>query len=316
MMQQVCFVTRHIHSIITLSSIISFGGLTGCLTTNLQNLAVEGPIFQPPVHMTQDSMRAIQLHPWITMITPDSRIGVVEGHTKVNSNGIYYVDTIKTTTPYQYQEPLGANKIDYRGNNFSWQLPSAQYGLDLDITISNGTGLSVGGSYASVKNNSYWQAYGMLSAAYRIGPESRIRSDAGVEWQNQKYDADFVHTTVARFFGPNDVEFLSIHNAETQVNYFYSFTINSISKTSLINLFLQAAVVRQSLFYISDATGSNAVLNDNHETHYLYSLSPGLSIRLAENVSAILGIRFIWDASMESKTTTTFQPLLQFDIGL
>jgi hypothetical protein len=135
-MQQICFVSKHVRSFINLSSIVFIVGLTGCTTTNLQNLAVEGPMFQPPVHLTKDSTRTVQLHPWVTMVTPDSRTGRLAGHTNVNKNGVYQVDTIKTTSPYTFKETPDVNQYGFFGVNFSWKLPKTQYGLDMDISLS------------------------------------------------------------------------------------------------------------------------------------------------------------------------------------
>jgi hypothetical protein len=314
-MQQIYYVPKHICSVITVVSIVVIAGLTGCTTTSLQNLAVEGPLFQPPVHLTKDSTRTFQLHPWITMVTPNSKTGRISGHTDVNSDGIYYVDTNKTTTPYTFTEPNNVNDRTFTGTNFSWKHPSMQYGLDIDMHLFGNIGISTGGSYASLNATSYWQAYCMLSTFNHSNTETGVRFDLGVEWQNLTYTADFVYTS-SGLFSTKDVTFNTIHNNETQINPFLAVTLNGTSPTAIVHLFLQAAVVRQALFYISDAPQSSSYLNDCHEIHYLYSLSPGLSIHLAENISTVIGVRFVWDASMDSPTTTTFQPLLQFDIGL
>lgn len=314
-MQQICLVPKHIRSFIKISCLVFMIGLTGCTTTNLQNLAVEGPMFQPPVHLTKDSTRTFQLHPWISWVSPNTRSGRVSGHTMVNSNGVYQVDTIKTTTPYQYQERTGTNDSDFQGTNFQWTLPSNVAGLDMDIALSSSNAISIGGSFASMDSGSYWQAHISIGSMSHWEHTS-ARVDLGVEWQNQKYDADFVHTTVTRLLGPDDVEFLSVHQNQTQVNYFISAMINGSSEKTPVNFFLQAAVVRQSLFYISDETGSNAALNDNSETHYLYSLTPGVSLRIASQLACTFGVRFIWDASTQTPATTTYQPLVQIDWGL
>jgi hypothetical protein len=309
-MQQIYFVPKHICSVITVVSIVVIAGLTGCTTTSLQNIAVEGPLFQPPVHITQDSMSSIRLHPWITMVTQESRTGRVPGHTLVTDKGVYQIDTNKNTTPYTYTEPNGVNKFAFHGTNYSWQLPSAQYGLDLDIhSIAQGYGLCFGGCFAPLHDESYWQAYAMFSAI-TCGKVIAARVDFGVEWQNLTYTADFVHNS------NNDITFFKIHNQETRVNPFVSFTLNGTTKTSAIHPFLQGSIVKQTLFSITDAPSESSFLNECSEKHMLYSLSPGLSMQLAKDALIIIGIRFIWDGSMDSETTTIFQPLLQFDIGL
>ena len=138
-------------------------GFAGCSTTYLQNLTAEGPFFQPPVQMIHDTLCTVTLRPSVSMITPQTAVGRISGHTPVNGSGIFYVDTIKTTTPYQYQEPLGVNTQNFQGNNFSWNLPGVLYGLDLDIPVSSGSALSFGGNYASLNGEPYWQAYGIVS---------------------------------------------------------------------------------------------------------------------------------------------------------
>jgi len=170
----------------------------------------------------------------------------------------------------------------------------------------------MGGSYALLDGEPYWQAYGILS-----NKSHGIRFDVGVEWQKFTYTADFTHNNHQLFnFNEYGIDFIQIHSQEAQINPFVALTLNGTSKTSFINLFLQAAVVRQTFFYISDAPPAFACFNHTHETHHIYPRSPRVSIPRAETGSVILGVPFIWDASMESNTTTTFQPLLQFDIGL
>lgn len=246
---------------------------------------------------------------------PHSRSGNIHGHTKVNTNGIFQVDTIKTTTPYTYTEHAGANIYNFTGTNFSWRLPRMQYGLDLEVRVLNDVALCGGGSYSTMDQNKYWQAYGMVSTLFSSPNGSSVRIDAGVELQNIDYRADFVRTDI-HLISNNEVTFLQVHQKDSYIDPFFAFTIHGSSSVSPVNLFLQAAVVLQTLYSISNATGIDSVLNGNRETHYLYSLSPGMNIQVCKNLFILTGMRFIWDASMESKTTTTLQPFLQFDVGL
>ena len=296
------------------SALLTFT-LAGCSTTYLQNLTAEGPFFQPPVQMVHDTLQTITLRPSISMITPQSATGRLSGHTQVNGSGVYYVDTIKSTTPYQYQEPLGVNTRNFDGNNFRWNLPGVLYGLDLDIPVSPGSALSFGGNYAHLNGEPYWQAYGMVSLFSINSQHVAVRFDAGAEWQNLNYNIEFVRTTTT-LAAYNVVEFDQLQQNQTETNYFVALTLNGTSAASRVHLFLQAAAVRQMLYNISNMTGSQNYLNSEYRIQYLYSLTPGFSVLLADNFSVVLGVRFVWDVSMESASQTLYQPLLQFDMGL
>jgi hypothetical protein len=288
--------------------------LTGCSTTYLQNLTTEGPFFQPPVQMTHDTSQSITLRPSISILSPRTSDGRLSGHTQVNSNGLYYVDTIKTTTPYSYQEPNGVNTYKFGGTNFHWNLPNVLYGLTLDVPFSSDAAVSFGGNYASLNGEPYWQAYGMISVFSISNKYNVVRFDVGAEWQNLKYDAEFVRTTTT-FSGYSTVEFAELRQNETQTNYFTALTLNSASDNSRIHLFLQAAAVRQMLFSISDMTGSESYLNSEYRGQFLYSFSTGLSVQLADHLDVVFGVHFVWNVSTET-TRTMIQPLLQFDVGL
>ena len=290
-------------------------GFAGCSTTYLQNLTAEGPFFQPPVQMIHDTLCTVTLRPSVSMITPQTATGRLSGHTPVNGSDIFYVDTIKTTTPYQYQEPLGVNTKNFQGNNFSWNLPGVLYGLDLDIPVSSGSALSFGGNYASLNGEPYWQAYGIVSLFTISRQHVAVRFDAGAEWQNLNYNVEFVRTT-STLSAYNIVEFDQFQQNETETNYFLALTLNGTSETSPVHLFLQAAAVRQMLFNISNMTGSQDYLNSEYRTQLLLSLTPGFSLRLDDNFSVILGVRFVWNASLDGASQTLYQPVLQFDMGL
>jgi hypothetical protein len=287
--------------------------LSGCATTYLQNLASEGPFFQPPVQMIHDTLQTITLHPSVSIVTPQTLTGRLAGHTQVNGNGIYEVDTINTPIPHY--EDSGHNTHDFEGTNFYWNLPSVLYGLALDLPFSSTNSISLGGNYAPLNGEPYWQAYCMISNFSISSRHMAVRFDLGLEWQHLKYDVEFVRT-ISSLSDPTSVEFTELRQNQTSTNYFIVLTLNSVSQTSRVHLFLQAAGVRQTLFSISNVTGSQSYLNDETQTHYLYSLTPGFSVQLADNFSAVFGVRFVWDVSTESASQTLYQPLLQFDMGL
>jgi hypothetical protein len=298
------------------SALLTFA-LAGCSPAYLQNLTAEGPFFQPPVQMVHDTLQTITLRPSVSMITPQTLTGRLSGHTRVDGNGVYEIDTINSTTPY-YQEPTGVDVHPFNGNNFSWNMPGVLYGLALDIPVSSGFALSVGGSYASLGGEPYWQTYGMISLFSISSRYIAVRFDAGMEWQNIKYDIEFVRrsTTLFPLVGYEDysVEFDRFLQTETETNYFTALTLNSTFETSPVNLFLQAAAVRQMLF--QNMAGGQGLFSSVYEAQLLFSLTPGFSVRLADKLSVVLGVRFVWDVSTETAPQTMYQPLLQFDMGL
>ena len=145
--------------LVTSCHIILLGLLSGCKTThiptttvrtlNLQEAEVSGPINQPPIHIT-DSIDApsITVTPRFSYNSQTAIRGEIGGHTLVNEEGIFQVDTFYNYGSFTLKETPGANIHRYSGKNFTWNVASVYAALDLDFRLSRNFGLFLGVNYS------------------------------------------------------------------------------------------------------------------------------------------------------------------------
>jgi hypothetical protein len=127
--------------------------LSSCTTITdslfVQDIKVRGPINQPPIKVTGRDSAQFTISPKIFINSNKNFEGFVEGHTKVNNEGIFQVDTIVNGNGVSYKISHGANRFDFEGKNLHWTIPDYMVGLDLDIALSPKIALSGGFSLSS-----------------------------------------------------------------------------------------------------------------------------------------------------------------------
>ncbi|MFC2103665.1 hypothetical protein ACFLSS_04470, partial [Bacteroidota bacterium] len=75
--------------------LVTFTACTTTQTIYLQDIEVSGPILTTPIHITDSTKTpSITISPKFSFNTQKSVNGLVEGHTKINENGIFAVDSI------------------------------------------------------------------------------------------------------------------------------------------------------------------------------------------------------------------------------
>jgi len=112
---------------------------TACITRspvvrNLQDVKIDGSVPGSAIHIVDDRQ------PGKTEVTPYLRINRdrksstrLDGHTMVNGEGVF--ETIETT-PEEFIEQANVNTMPYEGNNFSWEQPAYQAGIDIVVPLS------------------------------------------------------------------------------------------------------------------------------------------------------------------------------------
>ena len=90
------------------TQIIILISLTGCTTRQtlfVQNAEVFGPINQTAIHLTDSTETpAVTFSPWFSYNTQKSMSGHIDGHSLVNENGIFQVDTTYSGSTVTYNE--------------------------------------------------------------------------------------------------------------------------------------------------------------------------------------------------------------------
>jgi hypothetical protein len=176
--------------------------LPGCgetreLTFYMQNLEVNGPVTQPPIYITREPKEnEIHIIPRVSIPFQKQVDGRIQGHTPVNANGVFYVDTVyRQDNGVYFQDPGNMNAYQFTGSNLQWKIPSVSVGLDVDVALSRKTSLALGATHSSIGGTGVW--------TYRAGfgfrerrPEQSMgyRFDVGWMWQEHIYEAATVVT--------------------------------------------------------------------------------------------------------------------------
>ena len=175
--------------LISLINIIYFV-LNGCSPSTtitkiyLQEVEVSGPINSSPVHITDSSATGVTISPRISFNTKNTHTGKIDEHTRVNSQGVFQVDTIfNGNGTFYFQETPGANKYQFDGKNFTWYTSDVTASLDIDFKISKSFAFFVGGNYSVVKHKPIWGGLfgiGLMGT----GESAAFRLDVGLNVQD------------------------------------------------------------------------------------------------------------------------------------
>jgi hypothetical protein len=132
--------------------------VTGCGTTTqtiyLQDIEVEGPISQPPLHITNGQKAgSVTISPKISVNKGQTITGRVD-HSPVNGDGIYQANRISNGDGTWRYEPSDENRLPYFGDNLTWNMSDASMGVDLDLCVSDHFALTGGLNYVVQEQNS------------------------------------------------------------------------------------------------------------------------------------------------------------------
>jgi len=290
--------------------------LTGCVTESvyLQNLSVDGPLILPPVHVTADSVaNSWHVTPHFSTNSERNMNGRVDGHSRVNANGTYQVDTNQSNGTYSEKD--GVNTYTFQGENLAWSLPNYTLGLDFDYTLTDHLALSLGLSYSPGKQREYWGgSVGLGYFFYNRGMGGRI--EGGIVFQSTAYTVDYVHVVEPAFSQTSDVTFLHKNGRDMNSNFYGSLTINSMRTDWLVNLFLQVSLSTQTLVNVASPQSNGLEeLRVNHLSTFL-SISPGLYLILSPSSRVMVGLRLAHGMSIEDASHDFVpMPLIQVDFS-
>jgi hypothetical protein len=307
---------------------------TTVTTIYLQEASAYGPINQAPVHLTEEAETpSFTVSPRFSYKPAQQITGSMSGHTPVNSEGNFQVDT----TFYQdgtisFQQTPGANIYEYEGNNLTWDIASITAGFDFDARITKAFAAFAGVNYSSASNKNVWGGslgLALLLATNKLG----LRLDAGFHVQSIAYDAytvENVQTTTSR--GTYEyVVFYHDIGRETQWDPFINLTINSASPRWFVNFFLNIGYSEQTLVAFTPK-------DEDEEYYYNYGIfgsdyhheivedlrgkgragyvnvTPGLFFRLGRSSRILVGARFFFETVLDDATESTFiLPMIQAD---
>lgn len=319
----------YLGKIFSISLLISFCSCGPTVTDTLyvQDVNVKGPINQPPIRVTGKDSSTFTISPKVFINSNKGYNGLVDGHTKVNSDGIFQVDTAANGNGIHYYESAGANGFEFKGENLHWSLPDYSVGFDLDIAISRKVALSGGFSMSGKDKNNlygYRAGLGFFSASGNYG----IRFDGGVIWQKYSYDASSV---IIREDGSSSKEvfFFRDKGSSVNLNHYLSLTFNTIYDQLPLNFLLNVGYTGQSLidyepknmdrtYYVIIPNPNYNVEDRRGEAYAAFvNVSPGIYANLNEWSRLLLAVRFFFELDIKDTRNSTFIiPMVQFDMSL
>jgi hypothetical protein len=317
--------------ILTIVSITFF--LSSCTTITdslyVQDVNVKGPINQPPIRISGKDSTTFTISPKFFINSSRVYNARIDGHTQVNSKGIFQVDTVINGNEKTYKIAEGKNTFDFEGENLHWSIPDYMVGLDLDIALSKKVALS-GGFNLSGKDRTSLYGYrvglGFFSASKDIG----VRFDGGLMWQKYTYDAASV---IVRETGPDfgsstsEVIFYRDKGKSVNLNHYLSLTINTLYEDLPVNFLINVGYSGQSLvdYEPSNPDEQYYILNPFYRVEDMrgeayvafINISPGIYMKLNEWSRLVFATRFFFQVDLESSSNSTFViPMLQFDLSL
>lgn len=296
----------------------------------LQDIEISGPINQAPIHITDSTKSRVTISPRIAFNTKKSLQGKIDGHTLVNRDNIYQIDTIFIGDgDFYLQETPGVNRYPFEGKNLIWNFAEVNAAIDFDFKLSKTFALFMGTNYSMIEQKSLWGGlfgFGLMG----VGENASFRMDVGLHIQEIPYEAySVVSVTQTGTSGTSSyiTNYLDI-SKKTHFNPFLNFTVNSSNPEWFVNFFVQAGYSAQGLVDFTPETRVDRnpfYLNDvyitedqrGEATAGLINFTPGLYFNIKNTGRIILGTRLFWITQIEDiDNAFYFLPMLQFDFNL
>lgn len=314
-------ITRAVSAAAAILSLV-FSACTVTQEIYLQEVEVKGPVFQPPVFLADSAQSGqFRLAPHVSFRNAGTFRGYVEGHTRVNRDGVYQLDTIRYGNEITLRESPGANNYKYGGQNLRWETPDVAAGLQGSLSLSKGVSLVFGGQYSAVGGKGFWG--GNVGIGFQgLGADVATRLDGGLHWTPVAYDALTVVVTRDTFLGgtSEDVQVFHDIGTETNLGFYGSLSLSTRRENWPVNLFINLGVSRQRLtnYYphtsvFTWGTYSHTTIDARISAWATFmSLTPGVYLTLAEGHRLLAGAR--WNKGTDGVTEGFVAPFVQYEV--
>lgn len=220
-------------------------------TLYLQDAVIYGPVSQPPVKfLNTENDKKFSFSPKVYLNNSSEKTGRITGHSKVNSEGVFQIDTNFTEDGLMlFKETSGANKYDFRGNNMKWHIPLYMIELDADFYVTPKLIFTGGISLSEVEQrNLFGWKLGMGFGGF--SGEFGLRFDAGLIWQEYEYTASTViERATTRLFQKtaHEVFLFEDKGKTTNLNHYFSINLHYAKEDAFINPFFGVAYSSQTI---------------------------------------------------------------------
>ena len=327
----------------TIGSLVVMGGtllyillLSGCgetreVTLYMQDLEVQGPAGNLPLQITRNP-EAGEFHvtPHVGFSSSIDAAGSIDGHTAVNTRGVYQVDTVYNGSEVTFVDPGNVNTIPFSGSNLHRKFPSAVVGLDVDFGVSRITALSVGVHYSSLDGTGLTGYHAGIAFRQHRG-NTALRLDVGWQWEEFLYEAFTIVTDRPLSSQSATVSFYRDKRKSSQGKLYGALTINSTNPDWYLRPFLQLGMMSQGItdirpsapqsepwivppFFI--AYPSAGIVNDKRRefrsTQFVFT--PGMTTDLDESLSVIIGVAVNVETNIDSYSRSVMiVPVVRLD---
>ncbi len=269
--------------------------ITGCTTTktSLQNIEVDGSMVNLPIRITENkSAGSLEFHFNYLKNNTKTLTTNVEGHSFVNSHGVFEVEPVPNEN--YYIERTGVNNYLYTGDNLRWNTPEYSVSGDMDIAISNSFVLTGGFNYNRINKKDYW-GQNIAIGLYKERETWAMRFDFGLTFQEVYYQANYVevedidlssHQTRKVFFYSQDKK-------DSYTTPFISFTLNSRRADWPINCFFNYTIGWQTIFNFEPEYHSFSDIGNFQLDATAHSFSVGLHKSFDDFGRLVGGVRYI-----------------------
>jgi hypothetical protein len=289
-------------SVVALSISACVPLLSGCVVSQqfyLEDAHVSGPMNQPPVYVTRD---------------------MKDGQIRVAPHLSYNTDRLLSGKVPESGDMSSSMK------EITWALPEFTFGVGADFVTGQHTAIAAGWNFGVANGQGSWNGY-LGIGLFSEGPEVGIRFDAGVQLRALQHDARvMVVTTSGGIFGSSSVDTGYYHDRGTDraLDFYGALTLNTKFDSWPFNVFLNAALTRQSLLDYSPSTWSefhpytyvgSMDINVSSRATFLI-LSPGVYVELGQNSRLLVGARCAIVLDIQDlKPGTSFSPFAQVEFG-
>lgn len=257
--------------------------LEGCTSYKLQNAEVYGVPNRDPVKITENrEPLSFMASPWFSMNKNKPFTAYIEGHSDVNSKGVYVLNPVPGED--YFEEPDNVNRYQFNGHNFTWHLPEAQGGIDLDLALTKHFCVYGGFNYAQFNQRD------LLGKRFGIGffsqsEHSAVRFDVSMRYQDFSYDVEYLK--VENYTDQKRVYVIRDSNVDTQSNLDFSLTLHTLDKP--VNFFMVFTLGSQDFFSF---TPNEATLTELEHSSTYASLGAGLFTNITKDIRMIAGARY------------------------
>lgn len=293
----------------------------------VQDIHVYGPLQTPPMAIIDTlSIGNIVISPKLFINPSNSFKGNIY-HSKVNSEGIYKLDTLHENGIINYKESE-SNDLDYTGDNFNWTIPAYSGALDVQLPLNNRANLNLGISYTSYKY--YDLMGGSIGFSFFKYTENLSTSlSIGIHAQEMYYEASsVVKTTIQTLWSGEkhtDIFLYQDASKDFAVNFYATFMLNYFYKEQGLGFNFPFSFFTQTTFDFEPNTYNRYYhltqpLNSDYNakvSHFgsFVSISPGLYTYIAEKTRLAANFNIVYELGKlgsDNKGTMLF-PVLKLD---